>query len=126
VVDGLLQSTVHIKLGMFSLAWLGIPLLVVGSCFLYFFVDKLLPDRKGTVEQLGAAHEYSVDVFVEEGGVLCQKSVEEAGLCNLSYGYLVEIQRGGRILLAVAPDTQLLPLNVLVFVVAVSYVRWRG
>ncbi|WP_372742048.1 SLC13 family permease [Neptunomonas sp.] len=123
VVDGLLQSTVDVKLGMFSLAWLGIPLLLVGVCFLYFFADKLLPDRKGAVEQLGAAREYSVDVFVDEGGVLCQKSIEEAGLRNLSYGYLVEIQRGERILSAVGPDTQLLANDILVFVGAPECAR---
>lgn len=123
VVDGLLQSTVHVELGMFSLAWLGIPLLIVGGCFLYFFADKLLPDRKGAIDQLGSAREYSVDVFVEEGGVLCQKSIEEAGLRNLSHGYLVEIQRGERILSAVGPDTQLLPQDVLVFVGAPECAR---
>ena len=123
VVDGLLQSSVNVKLGMFSLAWVGLPVLLVGGAFLYLFADKLLPNKKGAIEQLGSAREYSVDIFVEEDGALCGKSIEEAGLRSLSYGYLVEIQREERILSAVAPDTQLNAGDILVFVGAPECAR---
>ncbi len=123
VVDGLLQSSVNVKLGMFSLAWVGLPVLLIGGTFLYLFADKLLPNKKGAIEQLGSAREYSVDVFVEEDGALCGKSIEEAGLRSLSYGYLVEIQREERILSAVAPDTQLNAGDILVFVGAPECAR---
>lgn len=38
VVDGLMQSTFDYKMGMFSLTWLGLPLLLVGGTFLYFLL----------------------------------------------------------------------------------------
>jgi di/tricarboxylate transporter len=123
VVDGLMQSTFDYKMGMFSLTWLGLPLLLVGGAFLYFFADRLLPDRQGTIEQLGNAREYSVDVIVDENGPLVGKTIEEAGLRNLSFGYLVEIHRGSRILSAVAPDTQLQAGDELVFIGAPECAR---
>lgn len=123
VVDGLMQSTFDYKMGMFSLTWLGLPLLLVGGTFLYFFADRLLPDRQGTIEQLGNAREYSVDVIVDENGPLVGKTIEEAGLRNLSFGYLVEIHRGSRILSAVAPDTQLQAGDELVFIGAPECAR---
>lgn len=123
VVDGLLQSAFDVKLGMFSLAALGVPLVLVGSLFLYLFAGRLLPDRKGAAEQLSAAREYSVEVYVEEGGALCGKSIENAGLRSLSYGYLVEIQRNDRLLSAVAPDTLLEAEDILVFVGAPECAR---
>lgn len=123
VVDGLLQTSVGVKLGMFSLAWLGIPLLFIGGGFLYLFAGRLLPNRRGAIDHLGSAREYSVDVYVEQGSVLCGKSIEEAGLRSLSYGYLVEIQRDDRILSAVAPDTLLHAGDVLVFVGAPECAR---
>ncbi|WP_341218127.1 SLC13 family permease [Neptunomonas phycophila] len=123
VVDGLMQSTFDYKMGMFSLTWLGLPLLLIGGTFLYFFADRLLPDRQGTIEQLGNAREYSVDVIVDENGPLVGKTIEEAGLRNLSFGYLVEIHRGSRILSAVAPDTQLQAGDELVFIGAPECAR---
>ena len=123
VVDGLLQVHTGVSMSMFSLAWLGVPLLLIGGVFLYFFADKLLPNRSGAIEQLSDAREYSVEVFVEPTGPLCGKTIEEAGLRNLTYGYLVEIHRAGRILSAVSPDTQLYPDDELVFVGAPECAR---
>src|SRR5690554_308955 len=52
VVDGMLQSTLGINLGLFELAWVGIPLLVIGGAFLVLFGHRLLPDRGGISEEL--------------------------------------------------------------------------
>jgi len=123
VIDGLMQSTFNQKMGMFTLTWLGLPLLVIGGAFLYFFADYLLPDRQGAIDQLGNAREYSVDVLVDEAGPLAGKTIEEAGLRNLSFGYLVEIHRGSRILSAVAPDTLLQANDELVFIGAPECAR---
>ncbi|AJQ97350.1 SLC13 family permease [Gynuella sunshinyii] len=123
VIDGLLQSALDTRLTMFSLAWLGIPLLLIGGTFLFFFADRLLPDRDGGIDRLGNVREYSVDVHIDENGPLCGKTIEEAGLRSLSYGYLVEIHRHERLLPAVSPDTQLLAGDELVFVGAPECAR---
>ncbi|WP_417544114.1 SLC13 family permease [Marinobacter sp.] len=104
VVDGLLQSELDIHLGLFELAWVGVPLLLIGGAFLVLFGSKLLPDRGGVREELNQVREYGVEVEVVDSGPLVGKSIAEAGLRALNYGYLAEIERDDRLITAVEPD----------------------
>ncbi|MCE8018913.1 SLC13 family permease [Halomonas sp. MCCC 1A11036] len=123
VVDGLLQSEKGIGLAMFSLAWVGIPVVLIGGTFLYLFADRLLPNRQGVLEQLEQAREYSVEVVVDEKGPLVGKSIADAGLRHLSFGYLADIERHGRLLTAVPPSTELQAGDILVFIGAPECAR---
>ncbi|MFG6179054.1 SLC13 family permease [Halomonas sp. THAF12] len=123
VVDGLLQSEKQVSMGMFDLAAVGIPVLLIGGAFLMLFADRLLPRREGVIEQLDHAREYSVEFVVAEGGALVDKTIAEAGLRNLRHGYLVDIERGGRLMTAVPPDTQLMSGDVLIFIGAPECAR---
>lgn len=116
VIDGLLQSERGMALHMFELAWLGVPVILAGCGFLWLFGDRLLPSREGAVEQLEHAREYRVEVKVPTGSRLAGKNISEAGLRNLQFSYLVEIERSGRIISAVAPDTPLEEGDVLHFI----------
>jgi di/tricarboxylate transporter len=116
VVDGLLQSKTGTHLGLFELAWLGIPLLLVGVAFLVLFSDRLLPDRGGVSEQLNQVREYGVEVEVESPGPLLGKTIAQAGLRSLTYGYLAEIERQGRLITAVEPDRTLQAGDKLYFI----------
>ncbi|MFV8570544.1 SLC13 family permease [Marinobacter sp. SBS5] len=116
VVDGMLQSRLGINLGVFELAWVGVPLLVVGGAFLVFIGHRLLPDRGGLSEELDQVREYGVEVQVEERGPLAGKTIAEAGLRALTYGYLTEIDREGRLITAVEPDRTLQAGDKLYFV----------
>ncbi|WP_188750920.1 SLC13 family permease [Marinobacterium zhoushanense] len=107
VVDGLLQAETGVHLGLFELAWLGVPLLLVGLCFMFLFADSLLPARGGVEEQLEQVREYGVEVEVESTGPLVGKTIAQAGLRSLSYGYLAEIDRQGRLITAAEPDRTL-------------------
>jgi len=107
VVDGMLQSKLGIHLGLFELAWVGVPLLVIGGSFLVLVGHKLLPDRGGVSEQLEQIREYGVEVIVASSGPLVGKTIAQAGLRALNYGYLTEIDRGGRLITAVEPDRTL-------------------
>tara|TARA_Y100001001_G_scaffold125633_1_gene124129 strand:- start:2760 stop:4526 length:1767 start_codon:yes stop_codon:yes gene_type:complete len=107
VVDGMLQSRMGINLGLFELAWVGIPLLVVGGTFLVLFASRILPDRGGVTEELDQVREYGVEVEVMAPGPLVGKTIAQAGLRALNYGYLTEIDRGGRLITAVEPDRTL-------------------
>ena len=64
VVDVMLQSRLGINLGLFELAWVGIPLLLVGGTFLVLFASRILPDRGGVTEELDQVREYGVEVEV--------------------------------------------------------------
>ncbi len=116
VVDGMLQTQLGINLGLFELAWVGIPLLIVGGIYLVLFSSRLLPDRGGMTEELEAVREYGVEVEVDPAGPLVGKTVAQAGLRALNYGYLTEIDRGGRLMTAVEPDRMLQPNDKLYFV----------
>ena len=116
VVDGMLQSALGINLGLFELAWVGIPLLVIGGAFLVLFGHRLLPDRGGISEELDLVREYGVEMEVASPGPLAGKTVAEAGLRALSYGYLTEIDRNGRLITAVEPDRTLQAGDKLYFV----------
>lgn len=115
VVDGLLQSTLGINLGIFELAWVGVPLLVVGGAFLVLVGHRLLPDRGGLTEELDQIREYGVEMEVATGP-LVNKTIAEAGLRALTYGYLTEIDRNGRLLTAVEPNRTLQAGDKLYFV----------
>lgn len=116
VVDGMLQSRLGINLGLFELAWVGVPLLVIGGAFLILVGHRLLPDRGGLSEELDQVREYGVEVEVESPGPLVGKTIAQAGLRALTYGYLTEIDRGGRLITAVEPDRTLQPGDKLYFV----------
>lgn len=116
VVDGMLQSQLGINLGLFELAWVGVPLLIVGGLFLVLFASRLLPDRGGLSEDLEAVREYGVEVEVESPGPLVGKTIAEAGLRALNHGYLAEIDRQGRLITAVEPDRTLQAGDRLYFV----------
>jgi di/tricarboxylate transporter len=116
VVDGLLQSRLDIHLGLFELASVGLPLLLVGGLFLVLFANRLLPDRGGLNEELELVREYGVEVEVESPGPLVGRTVAQAGLRSLNYGYLTEIDRQGRLITAVEPDRMLQPGDKLYFV----------
>lgn len=104
VIDGMLQSSLGIHLGLFDVAWVGVPLLLVGGTFLVLFSSRLLPDRGGVSEELDQVREYGVEVEVIASGPLVGRTIAEAGLRALSFGYLAEIARDDRLITAVEPD----------------------
>lgn len=116
VVDGMLQSRLGINLGLFELAWVGVPLLLIGGTFLVLFACKILPDRGGVSEELDQIREYGVEVEVVGHGPVVGKTIAEAGLRALNYGYLTEIDRQGRLITAVEPDRTLQAGDKLYFV----------
>jgi len=116
VVDGLLQSKTGTHLGLFELAWVGVPLMLVGIGFMVLFADKLLPNRGGVKEQLELVREYGVEVEVEAAGPLVGKTISQAGLRQLTFGYLAEIDRHGRLITVVEPDRTLQSGDKLYFI----------
>ncbi|MCO7246817.1 SLC13 family permease [Halomonas sp. Mc5H-6] len=123
VVDGLLQSERGVSLSMFSLAWVGVPLVLVGGTFLYFCTNRLLPERQGVLEQLEQAREYVVDVEVEAKGPLVGKTIADAGLSSLANGYLADIERNGELLNDIPQETTLQAGDILMFIGAPECAR---
>ncbi len=122
VVNGLLLQSTGRGLGLFDLAWVGIPTATVGIVVILLLGDRLLPDRRPVLQRLEEAREYSVEMTVAADGPLVGKTVEEAGLRHLGHVFLAEIEREGRILAAVSPREVLRGRDRLVFVGVVDSV----
>lgn len=116
VVHGLLIETHGHRLGMFEIAAVGFPIAVVGIVYLSVCARWLLPERKPAITPLDNPREYSVEMLVEPGSPLVDKTIEEAGLRHLPGMYLMEIDREGHVLAAVSSDERLWANDRLVFV----------
>jgi di/tricarboxylate transporter len=100
----LMQVRPDADLELFDLAWIGVPLTVVGMVYALVFSKYLLPDRQGPMEQLENAREYAFEARVRPSSPLVGKSIAEVGLRNLKSAYVLEIERRGRLITAVGPD----------------------
>jgi len=116
VVDGLVQEKGLPAFGIFDVAWVGIPVLLGGGLFMLLLGRYLLPEREGTVEQWEHAREYHVEMLVAKGSNLAGRTIQDAGLRSLTYGYLTEIQRGDKLFTAVGPEMTLQEGDLLAFV----------
>ncbi|WP_246624875.1 SLC13 family permease [Oceanobacter mangrovi] len=115
VVDGMLQQSGLEGFGLFELAWVGVPLAVVGLLYMLLFSHCLLPDRDGSAEQFDQVREYLVEMVIQPGSELVRKSIQDAGMRNLPGLFLVEIEREGQIISAVRPRTVMEAGDRLVF-----------
>jgi di/tricarboxylate transporter len=116
LVNGMLIQAKGHGMRMFELTWVGIPITIVGVSFVIATNRWLLPDRRPVIDQFGDPREYSVEMMVDPGGPLVGKTIEQAGLRQLPNTFLAEIERGGEILAAVAPEVVLRADDRLVFV----------
>ncbi|MDX1609282.1 MAG: SLC13 family permease [Halofilum sp. (in: g-proteobacteria)] len=117
VVNGLLlKQAPEQALHLFDLAWVGVPVTLIGIGFILLTAPWLLPDRRPVIAQFNRPREYSVEMLVDEGGPLVGRSIEKAGLRHLSGVYLVEIDRNEVVLPAVSPREVLQAGDRLVFI----------
>ena len=131
VVNGLLMSEAgHPGLGMFEIAWVGLPCALVGMAYLLLFGRRLLKDRKPALNPTDDPREYTVKMVVEGGSALVGKTIENAGLRHLPGMYLMAIERENESIIAVGPKQKLQADDRLVFVGVVESVvdlqRIRG
>ena len=116
VVSGLLEDKTGRPMGMFDISWLGVPLLVAGFLYLLVASRRLLRDRRPAISESDDPRQYSLEMEVESDSGLVGRTIEEAGLRGLHGLFLMEIDRGGHVLAAVAPSERLEGGDRLVFV----------
>jgi di/tricarboxylate transporter len=116
VVNGLVRSQTNLPgLGMFDLAWIGLPVLVVTYATVVLGSLWLLPERRSAISRFADAREYTVEMLVQPRSPLVGMSIEDAGLRRLPGMYVVEIDREGAVLPAVSPHERLKAGDRLVF-----------
>ncbi|HBO43962.1 MAG TPA: SLC13 family permease [Planctomycetaceae bacterium] len=116
VVNGLMIKSDQEGMSLFEISSVGLPYAIVGFLYLYFVGQRLLPDRKGFLEQLTETRrEYLAEMQVQPGCRLIGQTVQEAGLRHLTGLFLIEINRGEEILSPVGPDDRIETGDHLVF-----------
>ncbi len=121
VVQGMLIKSNLKPMGFFEIGWVGLPCALLGAAYLLTVGRKLLPDRKDLIEQLDLTRrEYLVEMLVQPGCRLVGKRVSEAGLRHLPGLFLIEIEREGQVIGAVAPDEVIQADDRMVFTGVVS------
>ncbi|MBI4270693.1 MAG: SLC13 family permease [Candidatus Rokubacteria bacterium] len=116
VVYGLLLERLPAKrLGLFEIAWVGVPCALVGLAWVLLASRWLLPERRPAAALFADPREYTVEMLVEPGSPLAGRTIEEAGLRHLAGVYLMEIDRDGEVLPAVASSERLRAGDRLVF-----------
>ena len=121
VVNGLMIEHGLPGMHLFEIGMAGLPYAIVGIAYLFLVGRRLLPDRKELLEQLGdSRREYLTEMLVQPGCRLVGETVERAGLRQLPGLFLIEIDRGGRILAPVSPDDIIDENDRLVFTGIVS------
>jgi di/tricarboxylate transporter len=130
VVNGLLYETSRSnpELGQavqpmhfFELSYVGLPYAIVGVLYLLLVGRRLLPTRKGLMEELtDASREYLANLRVQPDCRLIGQTVEQAGLRSLPGLFLTEIVRDDRVIAPVAPNQILQANDTLTFTGVVS------
>ncbi|GEK47280.1 SLC13 family permease [Bisbaumannia pacifica] len=116
VVNGLLADRYpELALRLFDIAWLGVPVAIVGLAYLLLVGRHLLPARRGAAEAFENPREFTIEMAVDPTGPLVDKTVEEAGLRHLQELFLVEIEREGNVVSVVGPGEKLKGNDRLIF-----------
>ncbi len=96
VVHGLLvDRSPELTMGLFDLAWVGVPVALIGLVYLILLGPRLLPARRGAAAAFENPREFTIEMEVDPAGPLVNRTVEEAGLRHLQELFLVEIERDG-------------------------------
>ncbi|MER3440538.1 MAG: SLC13 family permease [Gemmataceae bacterium] len=98
-----------------TITWIGLPCCLVGLVYLAFLSRRWLPDRNAPRTQLDNPREYTVEMVVEPHSPIVGKTIEQAGLRHLPGLFLIEIDRNGTVLPAVAPQEKLHADDRLIF-----------
>ena len=93
--------------GMFDLAWIGVPATIIGIAFIMLTGKWLLPKKQIILPEGVDKPErrfFRVELAVEEGGPIVGKTIEDAGLLD-SEGFEIICFHRGPIRLDITPDT---------------------
>ncbi len=116
VIDGALRQAKLGGLGMWELAWVGIPVTVVGLLFLATFGQRLLPNRTDLLDYAEShPREYTVELIVRLDCLLVGKSIRKSGLRDLPGLYVYSLERSGQVLSPVSPEEQIQINDILCF-----------
>ncbi|MEW6420728.1 MAG: SLC13 family permease, partial [Deinococcota bacterium] len=102
VVSGALPALGLQPLGFFELAWVGLPVAMVGLLYLFFVAPRLLPAQEAALEE--SLRAYLADLTVASGSPLAGQTLRETGLGRDHGLIVVAVRRGSDTIYAPGPD----------------------
>ncbi|GAA5511634.1 hypothetical protein Dcar01_00346 [Deinococcus carri] len=102
VVSGALPGMGLKPLGFFELAWVGLPVALVGLLYLFFVAPRLLPAQEAALEE--SLRAYLADLTVAPGSPLAGQTLRETGLGRDHGLTVVAVRRGQDTVYAPGPD----------------------
>jgi len=120
LVVGVMEAAGHPGLGMFDLAWVGVPAALAATGYFALVGHRLLPDPErggGRFEE--GLRDCLFELRVAADAPFVGRSVEQAGLRALDEAYLAHLRRDGELLPA-TPASRLREGDVLVFLGSAS------
>ncbi|MFQ3545386.1 SLC13 family permease [Halobacillus rhizosphaerae] len=116
VVHGLLLDTDSQGFSFFQLAWVGIPITILGLIYLIAAGPRVLPNNQSLIEKVKEnTKDYLSEMVVTKDFPYQNQTVEEAKLRNLKGLYLIEIIRGSSRITPVTGQTRILAGDRLLF-----------
>lgn len=116
VVNGLTTAAGFKPLNMFDFTIVGSIQALIGILYLYFFRNKILPDRADPLETFQKSQrEFLVEGRIKSGSGLIGKNVETANLRQLKDFFLVEIIRNEETISPVKPKDIIREDDILIF-----------
>ncbi len=116
IVNGLyIEQSGTTGLGMWELAYLGLPAALMVLLYTLFTSKWLLKERLPAISQFDNMREYTIEMEITPDGPLAGSTIEQAGLRQLPGLFLSAIERDGDLIPAVSPRTQLLSSDILIF-----------
>jgi di/tricarboxylate transporter len=121
VINGLMETNGLGGMHLFEISVVGVPYALIGLVYLLTIGRGLMPDRKEMLEQLGESRrEFLVEMSVQPGCRLIGQSIEMAGLRHLPGLFLIEIDRGDKLIGPVGPDEVIRENDRMIFTGVVS------
>ena len=116
IINGLyIEESGSGGLGMWELAYLGLPAALIVLAYTLITSKWLLKERIPAISQFDNMRQYTIEMEIEPNGPLAGKNIEQAGLRQLPGLFLSAIERDGNLIPAVSPRTKLLANDILVF-----------
>lgn len=103
-VSGILPKFKQESFAFFELAWIGVPMTLLGLVYLWFVAPRLLPERSTDIDTHYHLRDYLADLTIPEGHAYHQKTLRETGLGEQYQLWVLAVRRGDRVVQSPGAD----------------------
>ncbi len=117
IVNGMMiENAATDPINIFTPAWIGLPVAIVGFLYILIVGRWLIPDRSAGFDTFEDPKEYTIEMIVEEEGPLVGKTIEECEFFEIPNVFLIDIYREGEMISAKPVSRRLRGGDRLIFV----------